>query len=173
MKTKKIVLYSIIVLVILATLFSMIPIHIQREIPAVYYRTDNTNYEVKTTIRLDGYLFHSPLFFRKKYTGKFIVDDIAFTKKEDAKTEFVMDSNSKKNGANISICYKQNGEYTSPNLGMLKMKGNLKEIKMLVWEPMDNSNQKTSKYLFLVAPASNKEEATKIANEFKKTNEIF
>lgn len=174
MNRKRIVNWIVVVAFLFCVAYFLIPIPIEKELSAVFYRPSDDAYFEETTIKINGYLQQMP-FFKKKFSGQMTVDNIAFTKQENAKVEFMIDYKSKTDGITIvySILDNATGEYRTIPFGLLKMKGNFKQMKILVSEPTEEMQEKYTRDLFLVTPAQTKKEAQHISDVFPKTNDLF
>ena len=170
LSTKKIIMFIIvsIILFIIAILFFLArPQKLEVDLSAVMIKVDGEKYEFiqNTKIRLDG-ITRTPMLSNNEYVGNILFEFLDYNKIIPPNQKYII--NYKKDYQYINgICTMKVGEHYSREcwFATFEMRYKKKFKKIAVrWNPTPAID--TSDVIYIVAPAVDFEDATKILSEF-------
>ncbi|WP_258203340.1 hypothetical protein [Paenibacillus endoradicis] len=157
------ILLGVTALAGLIILVSGIPHKIDKQLSAVQFRMDDDSVVENTIITIQG-SFYKRWFSDYKFEGSFIVNNYEFTKTYN-KIELTLSKGEAKSAE--GILYYSSSISGSPStvfLGVITMSDDFEKISINILEPID-SDSKSTKDLWIAAPASTREEALLLWNE--------
>ncbi|URN94209.1 MAG: MerR family transcriptional regulator [Candidatus Pristimantibacillus lignocellulolyticus] len=175
-----IVIVSLICLAIVTRilyLISGIPHNIDKELSAVQFRMDDGTIVENTKITIKG-KYYTQWFNYKRFEGTFSIHNNEFTKVENSSyISFLQEVDNHLFGF-IDISSFLNGTVSSSFNGVIRMSDDFSKISINIFEPLDSDSNtaeetemkkdlKTTKDLWIVAPANSRAEALSTWNELQ------
>ena len=151
------ILIGIAVLARILYLISGIPLKIDKEFSAVQFRMDDETTVENTTITIKG-KYYKQWFSSPKFEGSFIIDNYDSTKYSNTSYISFIDKDDRRSIGYLNNFIFSEGTFQPTLNGVFRMTDNFVNISINLFEPI-YGDSKTVKDLWIVAPASSREEA--------------